>query len=51
MGIGMFAMHLTGMLAYRFPIAVEYHLPTLAISWLGGVFAALAIVYVAAASL
>ncbi len=46
MGSGLFAMHLTGMLAYRFPIAVEYHLPTLAISWLGAVFAALTIVYV-----
>ncbi|MDR3752956.1 MAG: PAS domain S-box protein [Terracidiphilus sp.] len=47
MGTGLYAMHLTGMLAYRFPIAVEYHLPTLAISWLGGAFAALAIVHVA----
>ena len=47
MGSGLCAMHLTGMLAYRLPIAVDYHLPTLAISWLAGVFAALAIVYVA----
>ena len=45
-GIGMFTTHLTGMLAYRFPIAVAYNMPTLAISWLGGAFAALAIVYV-----
>jgi len=45
-GIGMFTTHLTGMLAFRFPIAVDYHLPTLAISWLGGIFASLAIVYV-----
>jgi two-component system, NtrC family, sensor kinase len=46
-GSGMFATHLTGMLAYRLPVAVDYHLPTLAISWLAGVFACLAIVYVA----
>ena len=46
-GSGLSAMHLTGMLAYRFPIAVAYNMPTLAISWLGGAFAALAIVYVA----
>ena len=47
MGSGLWAMHLTGMLAYRLPIEVHYHVPTLAISWLGGAFAGLAIVYVA----
>jgi PAS domain S-box-containing protein len=45
-GTGMCATHLTGMLAYRFPMAVEYHLPTLAISWMAAVFAALSITYV-----
>lgn len=47
MGSGFWATHLTGMLAYRLPIEVYYHVPTLAISWLGGAFASLAIVYVA----
>jgi len=46
-GCGLCAMHLSAMLAYRFPMPVEYHLPTLACSWLGSIFAALAIVYVA----
>jgi PAS domain S-box-containing protein len=47
MGSGLWAMHLTGMLAYRLPFEVHFHAPTLAISWLGGAFAGLAIVYVA----
>ena len=47
MGSGLWAMHLTGMLAYRLPIEVYYHLPTLGISWLGGAFAGLSIVYMA----
>jgi diguanylate cyclase len=47
MGSGFWATHLTGMLAYRLPIEVYYHVPTLAISWLGAAFASLAIVYVA----
>jgi PAS domain S-box-containing protein len=47
MGCGVWAMHLTGVLAYRPAITAYFHAPTLAISWLGGVFAALAIVYVA----
>ncbi|MGO9797115.1 MAG: PAS domain S-box protein [Terracidiphilus sp.] len=47
MGSGLWAMHLTGMLAYRLPIEVYYHVPTLGISWLGGAFAGLSIVYIA----
>lgn len=47
MGSGIWAMHVTGMLAYRLPMAVYFHLPTLGISWLGGAIAGLAIVYAA----
>ena len=47
MGSGFWATHLTGMLAYRLPMEVYYHLPTLAVSWLGGAFASLAILWVA----
>lgn len=37
-GSGLSVMHLIGMLAYNLPIAANYHLPTLAASWLAGVF-------------
>jgi NO-binding membrane sensor protein with MHYT domain len=34
MGTGIWAMHYTGMLAFRLPILVYYHLPTVALSLL-----------------
>src|SRR5215472_352459 len=32
MGIGIWSMHYTGMLAFSLPVAVTYHLPTVALS-------------------
>jgi PAS domain S-box-containing protein len=39
MGSGIWAMHYTGMLAFRLPIPVHYHLPTVALSLLAAVLA------------
>ncbi|HEX3153944.1 MAG TPA: MHYT domain-containing protein, partial [Candidatus Angelobacter sp.] len=41
MGTGVWSMHYTGMLAYRLPIPVYYHVPTVALSLLAAIFAAL----------
>src|SRR6516225_12383788 len=32
MGIGIWSMHYTGMLAFSLPVAVTYHVPTVALS-------------------
>jgi NO-binding membrane sensor protein with MHYT domain len=34
MGIGIWAMHFTGMLAFHLPVSVEYHWPTVLVSLL-----------------
>jgi PAS domain S-box-containing protein len=46
MGSGIWAMHYTGMLAFRLPIPVYYHIPTVAFSLLAAVLASLAGLYV-----
>lgn len=39
MGTGIWSMHYTGMLAFRLPIPVYYHVPTVALSLLAAIFA------------
>src|ERR1700736_34834 len=38
MGIGIWSMHYTGMLAFSLPVPVEYDLPTTLLSLLAGIF-------------
>jgi PAS domain S-box-containing protein len=47
MGIGMWAMHFKGMLAFHVPVPVEYHWPTVLASLLVAVFASAVALYVA----
>jgi PAS domain S-box-containing protein len=46
MGSGIWSMHYTGMLAFRLPIPVHYHIPTVALSLLAAVLASLVALYV-----
>ena len=46
MGSGIWSMHYIGMLAYRLPIPVYYHLPTVGLSLLAGVLASLTALFV-----
>jgi len=46
MGSGIWAMHYTGMLAFRLPIPVYYHIPTVVFSLLTAVLASLVGLYV-----
>jgi len=46
MGNGIWAMHYMGMLAIRLPIPVHYHVPTVIVSLLAAMLAALAALYV-----
>ena len=46
MGSGVWAMHYTGMLAFRLPIPVYYHIPTVAVSLLAAVLASFVALYV-----
>jgi NO-binding membrane sensor protein with MHYT domain len=46
MGIGIWATHLKGMLAFHLPVAVEYHWPTLLAALLVAIFAAAVALYV-----
>jgi PAS domain S-box-containing protein len=39
MGIGIWAMHFRGMLAFRLPVSIEYHWPTVLVSLVVAVFA------------
>lgn len=39
MGTGIWSMHFTAMLAFKPPVPVSYHLPTVAVSYLAAVFA------------
>ncbi|MHB8216217.1 MAG: PAS domain S-box protein [Candidatus Sulfotelmatobacter sp.] len=47
MGIGIWAMHLKGMLAFHLPVAVEYHWPTVLTSLLVAILASAVALYVA----
>ena len=47
MGIGIWAMHFKGMLAFRLPLEVYYHWPTVLVSLVVAVFASAVALYVA----
>ncbi|MGA9672639.1 MAG: MHYT domain-containing protein, partial [Terracidiphilus sp.] len=47
MGSGIWAMHFVGMLAFRLPIPVYYHVPTVALSLLAAILASWIALYVA----
>ena len=47
MGLGIWAMHYIGMLAFSLPIPVEYDWPTVLLSLLAAIFASLAALFVA----
>src|ERR1700687_1739706 len=47
MGIGIWAMHFNGMLAFRLPISVEYHWPTVLVSLFVAILASVVALYVA----
>src|ERR1700719_1134878 len=46
MGIGIWSMHYTGMLAFRLPVPVLYHWPTVLLSLLAGVVASAVALFV-----
>jgi PAS domain S-box-containing protein len=46
MGSGIWCMHFVGMLAFRLPIPVYYHIPTVAVSLLAAIFASFTALYV-----
>src|ERR1700688_591053 len=47
MGIGIWAMHFKGMLAFHLPVTVEYHWPTVLASLLVAILASAVALYVA----
>src|ERR1700756_1892337 len=47
MGLGIWAMHFKGMLAFRLPVPVEYHWPTVLASLLVAILASVVALYVA----
>jgi len=47
MGIGIWAMHFTGMLAFQLPVPIKYHLPTILAALLVAIFASAVAMYVA----
>jgi len=47
MGIGIWAMHFKGMLAYRLPVSVLYHWPTVLVSLFVAILASAVALYVA----
>ena len=47
MGLGIWSMHYTGMLAFRLPVPVLYHVPTVTLSLLAAVAASLMALHVA----
>jgi PAS domain S-box-containing protein len=47
MGVGVWAMHFKGMLAFRLPVSVEYHWPTVLASLLLAILASVVALYVA----
>jgi len=46
MGTAIWSMHYTGMLAYRLPVAVSYHVPTVALSLLAAICASFIALFV-----
>src|SRR6266702_139135 len=46
MGSGIWSMHYTGMLAFRLPLHIYYHLPTVLLSFLAAVLASLTALFV-----
>jgi PAS domain S-box-containing protein len=46
MGLGIWSMHFTGMLAFRLPIRVAYHWPTVLVSLLAAIFGSAVALYV-----
>ena len=46
MGIGIWAMHFKGLLAFRLPVTVDYHWPTVLVSLVVAVFASAVALYV-----
>jgi len=46
MGLGIWSMHFTGMLAFRLPVPVSYHWPTALLSLVTGILAAAAALYI-----
>ncbi|HEY6351485.1 MAG TPA: MHYT domain-containing protein [Candidatus Angelobacter sp.] len=46
MGTGIWSMHYTGMLAYRLPIAVYYHIPTVILSLVAAIFASFVALFI-----
>jgi diguanylate cyclase (GGDEF)-like protein/PAS domain S-box-containing protein len=46
MGTGIWSMHYTGMLAFRLPLRVYYHVPTVLLSLLAAIFASFIALYV-----
>ena len=46
MGTGIWSMHYTGMLAYRLPVPVYYHIPTVALSLVAAIGASLIALFV-----
>jgi len=47
MGLGIWSMHYTGMLAFRFAVPVYYHMPTVAVSLLAAALASAVALFVA----
>ncbi len=47
MGIGIWAMHFKGMLAFHLPVPIKYHLPTILVALLVAIFASAVAMYVA----
>src|SRR5258707_15306051 len=46
MGTGIWSMHYTGMLAFRLPMRVYYHVPTVLLSLLAAIFASFVALFV-----
>lgn len=46
MGTGIWSMHYTGMLAYRLPVAVYYHIPTVMLSLVAAIFASFVALFI-----
>src|ERR1700676_1804367 len=47
MGLGIWAMHFKGMLAFHLPVSVDYHWPTILAALLVAIFASTVAMYVA----
>src|SRR5690348_13604885 len=47
MGLGIWSMHFTGMLAFNLPVPVAYHWPTVLLSILAAIFGSAVALYVA----